>query len=149
MLGEGVRQHLRGMAVDRSRILLVTLGVAWGTLSLTVVLCFGDELHSALMRALRASGRDLIIIWHGATTRPHAGMPPGRPIALVPEDARLLRQQVPGIRSVSVEYASSGVPLEYRGRRTNARVHGVEPSYGEIRCFLPEPGGRFLNERSP
>jgi putative ABC transport system permease protein len=34
------------------------------------------------------------------------------------------------------------------GKKTvNARICGVEPDFGEIRYQLPQPGGRFVNER--
>jgi len=144
---EWFRQQLRELAVDRSRTVLVALGVLWGTLSLTVVLSFGDGLHLAIMRALRASGHNILLIWSGSTTMPHRGLPAGRWIGLLPGDAQLVAEQVPGVRSVSVEYASFGNSLERGEQRTNGRVHGVNPAYGELRQIFPRPGGRFLNER--
>ena len=98
-----LRQHLRELAVDRSRTVLVVLGVVWGTLSLTIVLSFGEGFHEAMTRALDASGKSQLRLWSGATTRPYAGMPAGRWIGLVPEDARLIRERVPGVSATAAD----------------------------------------------
>ena len=64
---EAVRQKVRDLAADHTRILLVLLGVAWGTLSLTTVLAFGEEFSRSFERALRGSTRDILRFWSGAT----------------------------------------------------------------------------------
>ncbi|MBN1420246.1 MAG: ABC transporter permease [Planctomycetes bacterium] len=144
---DGLRQRLRDLAVDRTRTVLVILGVVWGALSLTVVLSFGSGLDLAMGRAMRATGRDLILLWGGTTSRPHAGLPAGRWIGLEAEDALHIRERVPGVGEVSVEFIAGGVGVEGGGRRANAQVHGVSSCYGDLRYFPPEPGGRFLDER--
>lgn len=143
----GFRQVLRELGADRARVLLVILGVVWGTLSLTVVLSFGDGFHGAMTGTMRAAGSDILLLWSGATTRPHAGSPPGRWIGLLPEDAELLERNVPGVSDVSPELTSFSTPIHYGGRNFNERVHGVAPCYGRLRSCHPEPGGRFIGER--
>jgi putative ABC transport system permease protein len=143
---EEIRQRLRDLAADHSRILLVLLGVVWGTLSLTTVLSFGEEFSRSFERAIRGSTHDIIRFWGGATTRPYDGLPAGRWIGLVPEDVRRIEERVAGVRAASAEYCSFGNLVKVGSRTTNARVHGVEPAYGEMRCILPEAGGRFINE---
>lgn len=143
---EWLRLMIRDLLADRSRVLLVLLGVVWGTLSLTVVLSFGEGFESAMKRAMRNSGRDILRVWGGATTRPNAGLPAGRWIGLRPSDAERIRSAVSGIRAVSSEFHSFEEPVEYGGLRSNARLHGVDACYGELRQILPLPGGRFLDE---
>lgn len=145
-IGERVAERLRDLAADRTRVLLVLLGVVWGTLSLTTVLAFGEEFARSFERAIRGSTRDMLRLWSGATTRPHEGLPPGRWIGLLPEDARRIEERVPEVKAASAEYCSFGDLVQVGTRTTNARVHGVEPAYGDMRSVVPEPGGRFLNE---
>ena len=45
------RSLLRDLLADRGRILLVTLGVVWGTLSLTVLLASGLAMDGAMQQA--------------------------------------------------------------------------------------------------
>ena len=144
---EPIRVRFRRLTAERTRTLLVLLGVVWGTLSLTVVLAFGEGLYGAMHRAMRGSGKDYLLFWSGSTTRPHAGLPPGRWIGLIPEDGRILEQGVPAVRGVSAEFISPGAVLRYGERHMNCGVHGVDPIYAELRAQVPEAGGRFLNER--
>ncbi len=144
---EWLRHRLRELAADQTRMFLVILGVVWGTLSLTVVLSFGNGFHAAMTNAVRSSGRNLVRIYGGMTTRPYAGLPAGRWVHLLPEDAPLVAKEVPGLRAVSVEYTSVSDPLQFQDRQMNARVHGVSACFGELRRLEPEAGGRFLNEQ--
>ncbi len=144
---ETLTYRIRDLAADRSRSLLVVLGVVWGTLSLTVVVAFGSELQRAMGRAVRSGGIDYVRFWSGSTTRPHAGLPAGRWIGLVSEDAARIAAAVPDVRSVSVEFINASQPVEYHGRSVIAGVHGVNPAYAELRQMVPAPGGRFLNAR--
>jgi putative ABC transport system permease protein len=142
---EAIRQSLRELAVDRGRVLLVTMGVAWGALSLSIVLAFGAGFEKAMKKTMVAAGDDLIRFWSGATSKPWRGQASGRIIRLIPEDAIALMKSIPNVRDVSVEYASWGNGIEYKRKRANARVHGVDPIYGALRHFSPQAGGRFLN----
>lgn len=143
---EWLRQRIRALAADCPRVVLVTLGVVWGVVSLTVVLSFGAGFHKASNRAIRAGGRHLVRVWSGSTTKPWAGLRAGRRIGLVPEDAALIRDQVPHVYDAACEFASFGDTIEYREKRINNRVHGVSPAYGDLCWCLPAAGGRFIND---
>lgn len=144
---EWLRHRARELIVDRGRVLLVTLGVMWGALSLTVVLSFGHGFQRAIAAAVWASGHNLIRISNGMTTMPHSGLPAGRWIRLVPQDAPLLEKRIHGLKAISIEFRSPVDSLEYRGHQINIWTHGVNACYGEIRSLQPQAGGRFFNEQ--
>jgi putative ABC transport system permease protein len=127
------------------RIALTVLAIAWGTLSIVMLLSFGEGLKRAFHRGKRGLGDNIAILWPGATTKPFEGLLSGRSISFRDEDAQLLKERIPEIDALSREYAKHiGVT---NGRKTiNARVRGVDPCFGEIRHILPQPGGRFLDE---
>jgi putative ABC transport system permease protein len=127
------------------RIALTVLAIAWGTLSIVMLLSFGEGLKRAFHRSKRGLGDNIAILWPGATTKPFEGLLSGRSISFRDEDAQLLKERIPEIDALSREYAKHiGVT---NGRKTiNARVRGVDPCFGEIRHILPQPGGRFLDE---
>ena len=147
MRAEWLRHRIRDLSVDRTRAVLVVLGVVWGAMSLTVVLSFGNGFSLAMGKAIRATGRHIIVLWGGIASRPHAGLPAGRWIRLEPEDALRIRERVAGVGQVSVEFIAGGVGIARGTHRMNAQVHGVSPCYGDLRYFPPGPGGRFLDER--
>ncbi|HET7292111.1 MAG TPA: ABC transporter permease [Vicinamibacteria bacterium] len=127
------------------RIALTILAIAWGTLSIVMLLSFGEGLKRAFHKSKRGLGENIAILWPGATTKAFAGLPSGRTIAFRDEDADLLRERIPEIESLSREYAKwIGVT---NGRKTvNGRVRGIDPCFGEIRHILPQRGGRFVDE---
>ncbi len=144
---EQLQQRLRDLAADRSRFILVTLGVVWGVLSLSIVVGFGTGFDRAMKQATQNSGVEILRLYNGTTSRPWLGRPAGQPIRLRAEDAKFLEQRLTSIKGISVEYMASSVALEFEEQQTNVRVHGVDPVYSEMRYFPPEAGGRFINNR--
>jgi putative ABC transport system permease protein len=128
------------------RIVLTVLAIAWGTLSIVLLLSFGEGLKRSLFKGTRGLGEGIAVVWPGATTRPWLGLPAGRPIPIKEEDPELLRSRIPEIELLSVEYARY-VPFTAGEKSVNARVRGVDPEYGELRNIHARPGGRFLNAR--
>ena len=128
------------------RIVLTVLAIAWGTLSIVLLLSFGAGLKRSLSKGSRGMGENVAIVWPGATTRPWMGLPSGRPIPIKEEDPALLRSRIPEIELLSVEYAKY-VPITVGTKSINTRLRGVEPEFGEMRNIHPQPGGRFLNAR--
>lgn len=128
------------------RIVLTVLAIAWGTLSIVLLLSFGEGLKRSLAKGSRGLGEGIAVVWPGATTKAWMGLPSGRPIPIKEEDPPLLRSRIPEIALLSVEYARF-VPVSVGAKSVNARLRGVEPEFGEMRNIHPQPGGRFLNER--
>ena len=133
------------VAHQRKRIALTILAIAWGTLSIVLLLSFGEGMKRSFHKGSRGMGEGIGVVWTGATTKAFMGLPSGRPIQFTDEDVNLLRVRVPEIQALSSEYARrSGVTA---GTKTvNARVRGVDPEFGELRNLIPQEGGRFLNE---
>ncbi len=146
-----IGEVLAGLAADRTRILVVALGVTWGTLGLTLLLATGVAMHAATDETIEVGGADLLRFWSGTTSRPHAGLPAGRRISFEVDDAELVRAAVPELRAASLEYQAGSVQARVAGRApTNLRVHGVGSEFSRLRGFVPEPDpehGRVLNER--
>ena len=143
-----ILHHLRELLRERSRVALVILGVVWGTLSLTLLVAFGSEMGSASRQTIDNMGHSLLRVGNGTATREWRGMPVGRWIDRVEEDAAVVLAAVPGIEDAAVEcLAGGGNPLERDGVRMNVSVAGAGANFGDLRHQLPQPGGRFLNER--
>jgi putative ABC transport system permease protein len=64
----------------------------------------------------------------------------------VDEDVEIVRARVPEIAAMSREY-SRWTGFTAGTKTVNNRLRGVDPSFGEMRNLIPQPGGRFLNER--
>ncbi len=140
-----VRLFLRSARVRRKRAALTMAAIAWGTLSLLLLLAFGEGLRARLVAANEAMGKDIAIVWPGTTTRPFGGLPAGRFIPLRATDLPLLRARVPDLDGLVGEAMRWDVPLRVGRKMRSTLVVGTEPAYGRLRVHVPRPGGRFLD----
>jgi putative ABC transport system permease protein len=131
---------------QRKRTALTVAAVAWGTLSIVMLLSFGEGLKRSLTKGSRGLGEGIGILWPGSTARAWQGLPSGRAIALREEDRELLAGRIPEMEAISVEYARH-VPVTVERKTVNARVRGVDPCFGDLRRLEPRAGSRFINER--
>ncbi|HXB57787.1 MAG TPA: ABC transporter permease [Vicinamibacteria bacterium] len=132
-------------AHNRKRITLTVLAIAWGTLSIVLLLSFGEGLKRAFHRGKLGMGEGIGVVWPGATTRAYRGLPSGRTVSFTDEDAELLKARIPELQSLSREY-SRRRGLTVGTKTVNARIRGVDPSFGEMRNQVPQAGGRFIDE---
>lgn len=131
-------------ARQRKRIALTVMAIAWGTLSIVLLLSFGEGMKRSFRRNVRGMGEGIGVLWPGATTKAYMGLPSGRVLSFRDEDAELLMARVPTLEAVSREYARR-VPVSLGEKSVNARVRGVDASFGAMRNHVAQAGGRFLN----
>jgi putative ABC transport system permease protein len=132
-------------ARNRKRIGLTILAIAWGTLSIVLLLSFGEGLKRAFHKGKNGMGEGIGVLWPGSTTRAYAGLPSGRSIAFNDDDFEMLKARVPEIAALSREYSRRWSVSN--GKKTvNARTRGVDPSFGPMRNIIPQQGGRFIDE---
>ena len=93
----------RASRVQKKRAILTIAAIAWGTLSLLLLLSFGEGLGVSLGTAKKGMGSNIAVIWPGETTMPWNGMPAGREIRPRIEDMRLLKDRIPDLLAVSAE----------------------------------------------
>jgi putative ABC transport system permease protein len=130
---------------NRKRMLLTVVAIGWGTLSIVMLLSFGEGMKRAFHKGTRGMGENIGVLWPGSTTKAYAGMGSGRSIRFQDDDGQLLAARIPSLAAVSREYAR-GRGLSVGPKTVNARVRGVDPSFGWIRNQVPQPGGRFIND---
>jgi putative ABC transport system permease protein len=144
---EVVREALHGLRRNALRALLSMLGIAWGIVSVVMLLAYGNGFHEAIAVGFRgAFGSGVAVIWPGQTSLQAGGERAGRRIRLQVADIEAL-EALPLIRSVSPEFFERG-PIGYGDRQSVHGIRGVNPIYGEMRAERAAPGqGRFLNDQ--
>ncbi|HKJ93239.1 MAG TPA: hypothetical protein VJ957_08725, partial [Longimicrobiales bacterium] len=63
------------LKVQRTRALLTLFAVFWGTLTIVLLLAFGEGLKRAVVEGLVGAGDRMFIIYGGETTLPFQGLP--------------------------------------------------------------------------
>lgn len=133
------------LKVQRTRAILTIVAITWGTVAVVLLLSFGEGLGTQLNNGLLNAGDRILILYGGETGMQYEGMPKGRKIRMVEEDADMLRKAIPMIAMISPQYMN-GVTLTFNKYSTNTTCEGVNPAFEEMRHMYPMAGGRFLNE---
>ncbi len=132
-------------ARNRKRMALTVLAIGWGTLSIVMLLSFGEGMKRAFHKSKNGMGEGIGVLWPGATTKAYMGLPSGRTISFTDEDAELIKARIPEMGAVSREYAKR-CSITVGKKTVNARTRGVDPSFGAMRNIIPQAGGRFVDE---
>ncbi len=142
---ELLRDFLFDMKTHRTRAILTLVAITWGTAAVVLLLAFGEGLNTQLMNGFLNAGNRIMILYGGETGKPYEGVPKGRRIRMVEEDADLLKRAIPLIADVSPGYMGN-VALTYGKKTSSTTLEGVNPSFEEMRRMYPAAHGRFLND---
>lgn len=135
------------LTTQKTRAFLTMFAITWGTISVVLLLSFGEGLGLTMQSGLLNAGDRIFMIYGGETSKPFNGLPQGRGIRLRNEDLALLMRTIPDLDQGSVSYGRWGTRLRVGQTRTTAFMEGVDPSFEEMRRMYPVQGGRFLNAR--
>ncbi|MCX6550692.1 MAG: ABC transporter permease [Acidobacteria bacterium] len=140
---EVLSQAWDSLVAHRFRAGLTLLGIAWGILTVTSLMAYGNGFHNALIFGFsNAFSNGVAVIYGGQTSMQAGGERSGRRVFLKEADIEPLKQL--GL----VKYASpeifESLPLSFGNRQTTAGVRGVAPEYGVMRSEIPLEG-RFIN----
>jgi len=137
---------VRDFRKQRKRILLTLIALAWGTISIMLLLGFGEGIYEQMMTNRKGLGENIVIIWPGNTTIPYQGLPKGRGIHFYPEDLEYLRATVPGIKDIGAEYQRWSVELVNGTTVKSELIAGITPNFTTMRNHIAQMGGRMINQ---
>ena len=141
-----VNVFIRDFRKQRKRMLLTLVAILWGTMSIMLLLAFGEGLRRQLAADERGLGEGIVILWGGQTSMPFQGFGKGRRILLHPEDVDYIQRSMPEMETVAAEYIRWGAGVKYGDKILNERINGIYPAYKELRNFRPQMGGRMIND---
>lgn len=141
-----LREFIEDIKRQKMRAFLTTVAITWGTLAVILLMAFGAGLSFRMRQGLLNAGDMIIRIYSGQTTKKFQGLPVGRRILLVEEDARIIRNSVPRIDAVCAQF-DRGVTLRYGDKISSTWMEGVYPTFEFLRRMYPAAGGRFLNDQ--
>src|SRR4030067_2307771 len=116
----------------RKRTSLITFALFWGTLSILLLMAFGQGMSTQFHVAFSGLGEALIMVYGGQTSLPFEGLPKGRQISLFPEDVDYLKDRIPEILRIAPE-SYGYLPVSAEGKEINRTVHGTTSECGLVR----------------
>ena len=138
---------LGDLRAHRTRTLLTIFAMVWGTISIVLLLAFGQGLRNQVSVGLLNAGERIFMVYGGQTSIEHEGLSRGRRIRLREDDLDLVLRAIPEFEFGSPSYGRGRTHLEAGENRTTTYMEGVNPIFSELRRMFPAPGGRFINQR--
>ncbi|MCK5126056.1 MAG: ABC transporter permease [candidate division Zixibacteria bacterium] len=142
-----VKQFFRDLRSQKLRTFMTMFGILWGTVSIILLMAFGTGMQEFQQKRFKGLGENICIFWPGVTSKPWNGLPRGRHIRFVSEDATRIREMYPVIKHISPEFPRSNVMLKSHKNNLTAQVIGVWPEFHKMRNIIPAAGGRFINDK--
>jgi putative ABC transport system permease protein len=136
---------LDDLRTQKLRLALTLFGIFWGTFAVVVLLAFGTGLERKAEEEM-ATGTGVVRLGSGSARNAWRGLPANRPVRLRPEDAQLLRREVPGIALLS-EMSGTNITLRAAERSVQASIYGIEPDYAVLQELQLDADSRFINHR--
>ena len=141
---EALLQTFQNLWAHKLRSFLTMFGILWGVISVVILSATGEGFRQGNEHVLKELGKNIAIVWGGRTSTQAGGERAGRRIALTADDARILREQSRLVRVATPEIQRGGLSVKSAFNAGAPNVHGVEPSYQDIRTLDLERG-RQLN----
>ena len=138
---------MRDFRKQKKRITLTLVALGWGTISIMLLLGFGEGLYQQLSMNQKGMGEGIVVLWGNQTSKPFKGLGKGRPIRFTYDDMLYLKRRMPELKNVGGEYSRWGVTVRYKDKVVSEHVTGITPNYEEMRYHIPNMGGRMINER--
>jgi putative ABC transport system permease protein len=127
------------------RTLLTMFGIAWGIVSIVLMVAAGEGLRVGQAKVQASFGKNIMIIFAGRTSMQSGGMRSGRRIIFEDYHIRGIAEQSPDCEYVMPELGNTAV-IRSKFNNANLLVTGAEPEFADIRS-LRVAEGRFYNHQ--
>ena len=136
---------VRDFRKQKKRITLTLIALGWGTVSIMVMLAFGEGLQHQLTTNQKGLGEGICILWGGQTSIPFKGLGKGRPIRFTPEDVDYIKTRIPDIAEISGEFHRWEAAVKAGDNVISAHITGIGPEFEDMRNHIPDWGGRMID----
>jgi len=140
-----LRQMLQDVRHQKVRTLLTLLGITWGTVSVALLVAFGEGLQKRIQRSQRGLGESIVIAWPSRTSLVWEGLGKGRRIRISEDDLEVLRREIPDAR-FSGEYSRDRSTFRRERTRLTPEMSATNPVFAAMRNLIPTSGGRYVND---
>jgi putative ABC transport system permease protein len=140
-----LRQMLQDVRHQKMRTLLTLFGITWGTVSVALLVSFGEALEKRIKKNQHGLGENIVIAWPARTAIPFQGLGKGRRIRVSEDDIAALRREIPEA-DFSGEYARDTSALRRERARVTPDISATSPVFAVMRNIIPAAGGRYVND---
>jgi len=139
-----LKDTLQTLWAHKLRTFLTMFGIAWGIVSITLMVAATQGMRIGLRRNSESFGKDIMIVFNGRTSMQAGGMRAGRDIHWNDDDYLSVLAQSPACRYVLPEIGSQ-VPLRSRYNSATLLVVGSLPPFA-LQRSIDVAEGRFYGD---
>ncbi len=140
-----VTQMLQDVRHQKMRTVLTLLGITWGTVSVSLLVAFGEGLEERIRKNQRGLGENIVIAWPARTALNWQGLGKGRRIRVMEEDIAALRKEIPEA-TFSGEFSRDKSAFRRERARLTPELSANSPIFAAMRNIIPASGGRYVND---
>ena len=135
---------LRTLWSHKLRTFLTMFGIAWGIVSIVLMVAAGEGLRQGQAEQARNLGKDILIVFHGRTSLQAGGARAGRAVHWEDADVLAVQAEAPDCEYAIPELEQSDVRAHSSYNNAAFTVTGSHPPFAYIRS-LDVGQGRFYN----
>jgi putative ABC transport system permease protein len=125
---------------------LTTFGIAWGIVSITLMIAAGEGLREGQKRQMETLGKDLMIVFSGRTSLQAGGARAGRSLRWKSADHLSIKRESPDCECVLPELGRGRLPaIKSSYNNASLLVTGSLPEFAQVRS-LAVASGRFYSQ---
>jgi len=136
-----LRDTTRTLFAHKLRTLLTMFGIAWGIVSITLMVAAGEGLRVGQAKVAESFARDVMIVFAGRTSLQVGGLKAGRRVQWTATDHLAIQPQAPSCGYVMPELGQTA-PVRSAYNSGSLTVTGSMPDFAWIRS-IPVGEGRY------
>ena len=144
VLRDLISDVLRTLWSHKLRTFLTMFGIAWGIVSIVLMVAAGEGLRKGQEVQAETLGKDVMIVFHGRTSLQAGGIHAGRSVHWEDPDVAAVQTQSPDCQYAIPELEQQDVRAHSNFNNAALLVTGSQPSFQDIRS-LNVGQGRFYN----
>jgi len=137
-----IRIALRALRRNKLRTALTMLGMIIGVAAVIAAIGIGNGAKSQVEAQIASLGQNVVSVFPGSFSSGGARGGWGSASTLIPDEARAIAREVPGVVAVSSEIRDRQQVMA-NGMNWNTQILGESPDYLEIRAWGLESGAMF------
>jgi putative ABC transport system permease protein len=138
------RDVLRTLWAHKLRAFLTMFGIAWGIVSIVLMVAAGEGLRKGQAEQAKNLGKDVMIVFHGRTSLQAGGTHAGRLVHWEDEDLPVVQAETPDCQYAIPELEQETVRAHSDFNNASLEVAGSHPQFAYIRT-LDVGQGRFYD----
>ncbi len=138
------RDTIETLWAHKLRTFLTMFGIAWGIISIILMVAAGEGLRVGQEKQMETFGKDIMIVFAGRTSMQAGGMRAGRDVHWESTDYQIVKAQSPSCEYVLPELHRSGINIRSPYNSATLEVTSSLPAFAYIRS-ISIAEGRFYN----